>query len=146
MWLILQQDKPGDYVIGTGKSHSVRDFLELAFNYAGIELEWKGNGVDEKGIVKSIAKDVQAPINSGDVLIEIDPMYFRPTEVYVLRADISKANKELGWRPKVNFEELVKIMVDCDFKLFGVPVRGEGKKILLENRGISWTKNKVTIG
>jgi GDPmannose 4,6-dehydratase len=145
MWLILQHERPDDYVIGTGKSHSVREFLVLAFNYAGIELEWKGNGVDEKGLVKSIAKDVQAPIKSGDVLIELDPRYLRPTEVDFLKADITKARKELGWEPKITFEDLARIMVDYDFDHFGLTSGGEGKKILLD-KGIEWTKNKLTIG
>jgi GDPmannose 4,6-dehydratase len=145
MWLILQHERPDDYVIGTGKSHSVREFLELAFKYAGIELEWKGKGVEERGIVKSIARDVQAPMKSGDVLIEIDPRYFRPTEVDFLQADITKAKTELGWVPKITFEDLAMIMVDYDLEHFGLPSMGEGKKILLA-KDINWTKNKLTIG
>jgi GDPmannose 4,6-dehydratase len=101
--------------------------------------------VDEKGLVKSIAKDVQAPIKSGDVLIELDPRYLRPTEVDFLKADITKARKELGWEPKITFEDLARIMVDYDFDHFGLTSGGEGKKILLD-KGIEWTKNKLTIG
>lgn len=144
-WLILQQDKPDDYVIGTGESHSVREFVEAAFSYAGIELEWKGKGVKEKGIVKSIKKGISPNIKAGDVLIEIDPRYFRPTEVDFLLADSSKAKKKLGWEPKITFKDLVKIMVDGDLQMNGLQEIGEGKKILIE-KGINWTENKLTIG
>ena len=139
-WLMLQQDKPEDYVIGTGESRSVREFVELAFRHVGIELEWKGRGVDEKGIVRSLTSDLQHPtaINIGDILIEIDMKYFRPTEVDFLRADITKAQKRLGWTPKVMFEELVKIMVDSDMRLAGLKPLGESEKILRQ-KGIDWT-------
>ncbi|NUN24986.1 MAG: GDP-mannose 4,6-dehydratase, partial [Candidatus Jettenia caeni] len=119
-WLILQQDKPDDYVIGTGESHSVKEFVELAFKYAGIEIEWKGVEAYQKGIVKSLSCRLQtlaSHVKVGDTLIEIDPKYFRPTEVDFLRADIIKAKKNLGWVPKVTFEELIKIMVDSDMEL-----------------------------
>uniref|UniRef100_A0A7V3J9I5 GDP-mannose 4,6-dehydratase n=1 Tax=candidate division CPR3 bacterium TaxID=2268181 RepID=A0A7V3J9I5_UNCC3 len=117
-WLMLQQDKPDDYVIGTGESHTVQEFVEEAFSYAG--LDWKE-------------------------YVEIDPKYFRPTEVDHLQADISKARKVLGWEPKVRFRELVKIMVDADLELIGLKPIGEGKKIL-GAKGIDWTANKLTIG
>ena len=140
-WLMLQQDEPKDYVIGTGESHSVREFVELAFKYAGIEIEWRGNGVDEKGvIVSSSFSDMKA----GEVLVEIDSRYFRPTEVDYLLADISKAKKQLGWSPNVTFNELVKIMVDSDMELAGLAPIGEGQKIL-NTKGIDWTENKMTI-
>lgn len=133
MWLMLQQDKPDDYVIATGETHSVREFLNLAFNHAGIELEWKGNGVSEKGIVKSLSSNLHPPPSSGnvnasnlkpqtsnlhvgDVLIEIDQRYFRPLEVEFLQGDASKARKILNWEPKVRFKELVKIMIDADIE------------------------------
>jgi GDPmannose 4,6-dehydratase len=134
MWLILQQEKPDDYVIATGETHSVREFLNLAFNHAGIELEWKGTGVSEKGVVKSFASNLYPqssnglssrasnlqPLTSnlriGDAIIEIDPRYFRPLEVEFLQGDASKAKKRLNWEPKVRFKELVKIMVDADIK------------------------------
>ncbi len=148
MWLMLQQDKPDDYVIGTGKSHSVRQFLENALNYVGIEIEWTGKGVDQKGIIRSLTPDLlpsDTSIKAGDVLIEIDPRYFRPTEVDFLRADISRAKKILGWEPKITFEELVKIMVDYELEHLGMPSIGEGKKAL-QKKDIYWTKNKLTIG
>ena len=142
-WLMLQQDNPDDYVIGTGESHSVREFIEHTFNYAGIEIEWKGKGTDEKGIVRSSIS--KSTLNIGDVVIEIDPHYFRPTEVDYLLADASKAKEKLGWEPKITFNELVKIMVDADMELIGLNPPGEGKKILQE-KGINWTKNKLTTG
>jgi len=145
MWLILQQDNPDDYVIGTGESHSVREFLEIALNYAGVQIEWKGKGIEEKGVVKSIASEINRHVKKGEVIVEIDPKYFRPTEVDFLKADISKAKEKLGWSPKVTFEDLVKIMVDSDFNLFGITPKNESEKIL-KAKNIKWTKNKLTLG
>jgi len=104
MWLILQQEKPEDYVIATGETHTIREFCEEAFKVAEIEIVWEGSGIDEKG------KDKK----TGKVLVEIDPKYFRTTEVDLLIGDNSKARKNLGWQPKVNFKELVKMMVESD--------------------------------
>ncbi len=106
MWLMLQQDEPDDYVVATGKTHSVREFAELAFREIGIDIEWQGTGVNEKGV----------NITNGDVLIEIDARYFRPAEVDILLGDASKAKEKLGWEAKVGFEELVKMMVEGDLK------------------------------
>lgn len=158
-WLILQQDQAEDFVIGTGESHTVREFVELAFGYAGVEIEWKGKGTEEKGIVKSVnskqyelsSKDSLQPTAAcvlpkpGSVLIEIDPRYFRPTEVDFLLADASKAKKKLGWEPKITFKELVKIMVDADMEMVHLKSPGDGQKIL-KDKGIHWTKNRVTTG
>ncbi|MBM4133177.1 MAG: GDP-mannose 4,6-dehydratase [Nitrospira sp.] len=105
MWLMLQQDRPDDYVIGTGESRSVREFVERAFAYAG--LDWKE-------------------------LVEVDPRYFRPTEVESLRADAAKARRVLGWEPKVSFEDLVAIMVDADMASFGLAPIGKGRQIVAE--------------
>jgi GDPmannose 4,6-dehydratase len=119
MWLMLQQDVPDDYVIATGETHSVKEFVNLAFSHAGIELEWKGNGISEKGIVKSFASNLEPSASNlriGDAIIEIDPRYFRPLEVEFLQGDASKAKRKLGWEPKVRFNELVKIMVEADIK------------------------------
>jgi GDPmannose 4,6-dehydratase len=121
MWLILQQDKPEDYVIATGESHSVRDFVDQAFAHAGIEIEWQGKGLEEKGIICSFSSHLlplTPNLKIGDAVIEIDPRYFRPTEVEFLIGDAGKAKKELGWEPKVKFKDLVKIMVDADLKYF----------------------------
>jgi GDPmannose 4,6-dehydratase len=140
-WLILQQDQPRDYVIGTGESHSVREFVELAFAYAGVEIEWKGKSVEEKGIVRSIRSSAASALKIGDPLIEIDPRYFRPTEVDILLADASEAKKNLGWAPKITFQELVIIMVDADMEMHNLSSPGEGAKIL-RSKDIHWTSNK----
>ncbi|HXH09772.1 MAG TPA: GDP-mannose 4,6-dehydratase [Alphaproteobacteria bacterium] len=103
MWRIVQQDEPDDYVIGTGEAHSVQEFIETAFAYAG--LDWRAH-------------------------VEVDPRYFRPTEVDFLRADASKAWQKLGWEPKVSFHELVAIMVDADMEAMGLPPIGQGAQIL----------------
>lgn len=143
MWLMLQQDEPDDYVIGTGESHSVREFVEKAFSYAGIEIEWKGNGIEEKGIVKSVSEKWDRILKPGQVIIEIDPKYFRPTEVEHLQADISKARKKLGWEPRTSFEELVKIMVDYDMMLLELEPPGEGIK-LCQDKGFCYTNHQIT--
>ena len=140
MWMMLQQDKPDDYVIGTGESHTVKEFVELAFEYAGVELEWRGEGVDEKGVVKSLSRRWENIIKPGDTIIEIDPRYFRPTEVEFLQADITKARKELGWEPRTTFHELVKIMVDYDMMWVGLEPPGEGIKIS-RRKGFSYTNH-----
>lgn len=144
-WLILQQDNPDDYTIGTGESHTVREFVEQSFEYAGLEIEWHGEGLSEKGLVRSLSSCyTDSGLKTGDVVIEIDPKYFRPAEVDYLLADASRAQKVLGWKPKVTFNELIKIMVDSDMELISVVPPGEGKKILLD-KGIDWTTNKLTI-
>ncbi len=107
MWLILQYERPEDFVIATGEQHSVREFCTLAFRYAGIELEWSGSGVEEKGIDRK----------SGRVLVEVSSEYFRPTDVVTLLGDPTKAKTELGWNPtKTSFEELVRLMTENDMK------------------------------
>ncbi len=118
MWKMLQNDDPADYVIATGESHSVREFCELAFKHVGIELEWKGSDISEKGIVRSTefstTEDANRPPKPGDEVVAIDSRYFRPTEVDYLLGDAIKAKQELGWEPSVTFEKLVIIMVDAD--------------------------------
>jgi len=140
MWRILQQTEPDDYVIGTGESHSVREFLDYAFTYAGMEITWKGKGLEEQGMVKSVSSQWNALVKPGDVIIEIDPRYFRPTEVEHLHADITKARQRLGWEPRTTFKELVKIMVDYDMKLAGLEPVGEGMAISLE-KGFAYTNH-----
>ncbi|MDY6861953.1 MAG: GDP-mannose 4,6-dehydratase, partial [Thermodesulfobacteriota bacterium] len=132
MWLMLQIEKPDDFVIGTGESHTVRKFVEEAFNYAGIEIEWQGKGIDEKGIIKSTDKN-RSDLNTGDIIIEIDKRYFRPTEVEFLLADSSKAGKFLDWHPRIGMKELVMIMVDDDIEKMGLTPPGYGKKVLLSH-------------
>ena len=111
MWLILQNDKPEDFVIATGVQHSVREFCQLAFHYAGIELEFTGEGMEEKGIDKA----------TGRVLVEVSPDFYRPTDVVNLWGDPTKARTELGWNPtKTSFEQLVRLMVDHDMQKVAV--------------------------
>ncbi len=143
MWLMLQQDHPDDYVVGTGKSHTVREFVENAFSYAGIEIEWKGDKEEEKGYVKSVIKDWEGIIKEGDILIEVDPKYFRPTEVEFLQADITKAIEKLGWQPRTTFNELVKIMVDYDMLALGLTPPGEGIKVC-QDKNFLYTHHKQT--
>ena len=110
MWLIMQQEQPEDYVIATGEYHTVREFTALAFERAGITLEWHGEGLDEKGI----------DTRTGKVLVEVDQKYFRPTEVEQLLGDPTKAKEKLGWNPrKTSFRELVNIMTDYDMDIIG---------------------------
>ena len=116
MWTMLQQEKPDDYVIATGESHSVREFAELAFAHAGLEIEWKGKGVSEKGVIRSLSPTFPPALKPGKIIVQIDPRYFRPTEVERLQGDYSKARKKLGWKPRVSFRGLVKMMVDADIR------------------------------
>ncbi|MGH7790850.1 MAG: GDP-mannose 4,6-dehydratase, partial [Thermodesulfobacteriota bacterium] len=111
MWKMLQNDTPGDFVIGTGESHSIKQFMEEAFLYSG--LDWRE-------------------------YIKIDPKYFRPTEVEALRADSTNARKSLGWEPRVKFDALVRIMVDADMRRLGLEARGEGDRILKEKFPGRW--------
>ena len=106
MWRMLQQDKADDYVLATNETHTVREFVELAFKEVGVDIEWKGTGVDEKGYCQK----------TGKLLVDVNPQYFRPAEVELLWGDSTKAEKELGWQRKVSFSELVKMMVREDLE------------------------------
>lgn len=108
MWRILQQDKPGDYVLATNETHTVREFVELAFAEVGVTVEWKGTGVEEKGYDKA----------TGKLLVDVNPEFFRPAEVEFLWGDASRAERELGWKREVSFPQLVQMMVDEDMKEF----------------------------
>ena len=109
--MILQHDTPEDFVIATGVQHSVREFATLAFRFVGIELEWQGTGLEEKGVDKA----------TGRVLVEVSPDFYRPTDVVNLWGDPTKARRELGWNPtKTSFEELVRLMVEHDMKKVAV--------------------------
>ncbi len=114
MWTMLQQPEPDDYVLATGESHTVREFVERAFAETGRRVEWRGAGVEEQGVCAE----------SGRVLVEIDPGYFRPTEVYKLRGDATKARERLGWRHHTSFEALVSEMVAADLEV----MRREGPR------------------
>jgi GDPmannose 4,6-dehydratase len=106
MWLILQHTDPDDFVIATGQSYSVKEFVGAAFREVGIDIVWEGSGIEEKGVDSK----------SGKTMVEVDPRYFRPTEVESLQGDASKAKRLLGWEPRVEFPDLVKRMVAADLK------------------------------
>jgi GDPmannose 4,6-dehydratase len=146
-WQILQQERPDDFVIGTGETRSVREFVVEAFGYAGVELEWRGAGTGELGIVRSLdARRVPAPaaLKPGDVVVRIDPRYFRPAEVDHLLADPSKAKRVLCWEPKLAFRELVRCMTDADLEAAGISPPGEGFEILAKH-GYEWILNRKAI-
>ena len=127
MWLILQQEKPEDFVIATGQYHTVREFCTLAFKEVGIELRWEGEGVNEKGICEKTLDPRLSQIFEGQVLVEVDPKYFRPAEVEQLLGNPTKAKAKLGWNPcKTSFEDLVRIMVEHDMRFV--------KKLYLRNK------------
>jgi GDPmannose 4,6-dehydratase len=127
MWLMLQQPEPEDFVIATGISTSVRDFVKLAFAHAGVELTFEGKGDNEAGIVKHVAMpDIK--VKKGDKIVEIDRRYLRPTEVDYLIGDATKAKEKLGWSPKYTLNELAKEMVEADIELFR-------KEVLLKETG-----------
>ena len=121
MWRILQKDKPDDYVIATGEDHSVREFVECAFREIGVEIEWKGKRVKEVGVIGSYEKqetsdELGDAIKEGDTVVQVDPSYHRPTEVDSLLGDPTKAKKELKWKPRVSFTEMVSEMVRVDLE------------------------------
>lgn len=146
MWLILQQARPQDFVVGTGESHSVQEFVEKSFAYAGLSLGWRGRNVRKKGFVKSLhsAAAERSGLKVGDVVIEIDPHYFRPTEVDHLEADISRARRLLKWQPRITFDELIKIMVDYDMRLAGEEPPGEGIQIS-RKKGFKYTNHDFSL-
>lgn len=117
MWMILQHDEPEDFVIATGRTTSIRDFVKMAFEYVGISLEFVGSGINEKAIVKKCSNP-KFQIQEGQEVLSIDPRYFRPTEVDLLIGDPTKAKEKLGWEPKISLEELVNDMMESDLKLF----------------------------
>ena len=118
MWLVLQQDHPDDYVIATGESHTVRELVETAFEEIGVEITWRGKGAEEIGVVGRVTSDEKrvTGLKQGDVVVEIDPRYFRPTEVDELLGDASKARRVLGWEPSISFKEMVSQMVRSDLE------------------------------
>src|SRR5215204_4620480 len=117
MWLMMQQDEPADYVIATGMATSVRDFTRMAFEEVGVELEFTGSGMDEKGIVNA-CRDPRFNVPTGKTVVAVNPVYFRPTEVDMLIGDSSKARKELGWQPEYSLPEMISEMMQHDLKLF----------------------------
>jgi GDPmannose 4,6-dehydratase len=119
MWRILQHERPDDFVLATGETNSVRDFVDAAFGHIGVKLNWDGSGVDEKGIISAIDGDTLRGFSCGDTVVTINASYFRPTEVDLLIGDASKAKKELGWEAATKFRELVRIMMDAELKNTG---------------------------
>jgi GDPmannose 4,6-dehydratase len=115
-WLMLQQEEPEDFVIATGVQYSVRDFVTIAAKELGITLEWQGKDIDEKAVVTAISGDDAPAVKVGDVIVSVDPKYFRPTEVETLLGDPSKAKNKLGWTPKITFAEMVTEMVQHDLE------------------------------
>ena len=129
MWNMLQQEKPEDFVVGTGESHTVREFIEEAFTYVGINIFWLGTGINEVGIIDNLNDHCKhLNLKKGDVIIKVDPACFRETDVDNLKADITKANKKLNWSPKITFLQLVQIMIDYDMKTIGLTPIGRGIK------------------
>lgn len=127
MWLMLQQQQPEDFVIATGITTSVRDFVKMAFAHAGVNVEFEGKGELEKGIVKNVSiPDI--PVRKGDIVVEVDNRYFRPTEVDLLQGDATKAKQKLGWYPRYSLEEITKEMVEADIENFR-------KDIILKDSG-----------
>jgi len=127
MWRMLQQSEPDDFVIATGTKTSVRDFCKMAFAAAGIEIAFKGTGESETAVVEKVA-DADSAVKPGQAVVQIDPRYYRPTEVDLLLGDPTKARKKLGWEPRHTLQELVDEMVNADLKLFG-------KEVLLKKEG-----------
>jgi GDPmannose 4,6-dehydratase len=136
-WMMLQQDRPQDFVIATGVQYSVRDFIRMAAAELGITLEFQGQGVDEKAVIKHVDGTNAPALRVGDVIMEVDPSYFRPAEVETLLGDPSKAKKELGWVPEITVQEMCAEMVAADLHEarrhalmqqhgFAIPVAREG--------------------
>jgi GDPmannose 4,6-dehydratase len=117
MWMILQHDKPEDWVIATGRSTSIRDFIKMAFSHIGVELEFKGSGIDEIAVIASSSNE-EYKLEIGKEVLVVDTKYFRPTEVDLLIGDPTKAKEKLGWTPETSLEDLVKEMMESDLKLF----------------------------
>jgi len=143
MWLMLQHNTPDDFVIGTGQSHTVKEFVEKSFAYVGIQLGWIDHGVKEKGFIKNCSQRWLRVLKPNDVIVEVDPRYFRPTEVGHLHADISKAQKRLCWSPRTTFDELIKIMIDYDLKFAKLKPIGEGLQIC-KDKDFSYTAHNFS--
>lgn len=133
MWMILQADKPQDWVIATGQTTTVRDFVRMAFSEVGIELEFKGKGIEEKAFVSYCDRD-EYQLEIGKEILSIDPSYFRPTEVDLLIGDPTKAKEELGWKPEFELQDLIQDMMASDILLFkkGIDLMRAGHKILIQ--------------
>ena len=127
-WLILQQEKPKDYVIATGKQYSVREFCERCFKCVGVSIEWQGLDLDEVGMIADVDLNCDFPLSVGDIVVRIDPKYFRVSEVGTLCGDATKAKEELGWMPRITFQELVNEMMEHDLNLMSKNLLREERK------------------
>ena len=132
-WMMLQQENPKDYVIATGKQHSVREFVLWAASALGIELEFVGKGIDEVGVVAAVSSECPLKVNVGQKIIKVHPRYFRPTEVDSLLGDASKAKKELGWKSEITVQEMCKEMIEEDYKIASRVVLLKENKLDLPN-------------
>ncbi len=132
-WMMLQQENPKDYVIATGKQHSVREFIIWAANVLGIELEFVGKGIDEVGIVAGISGEYPLKIKVGQKIVKVHPRYFRPTEVDTLLGDSSEAKNDLGWKSKITVQEMCKEMIEEDYKVASRAVLLKENKLDLPN-------------
>ena len=148
MWQMLQQQKPDDFVIGTGQCYTVRDFVQKVFSYVGVDLEWIGTGIQEIGLITSLDARWEKVFKPGDIVVEVDPRYFRPTEVEHLQADISKAKDILCWQPRITLDDLIKIMVDYELMFAELSPIGEGlnicqtKRFLYTSHTMTW-RNEI---
>jgi GDPmannose 4,6-dehydratase len=115
-WMMLQQDEPRDFVIATGQQHSVRQFVEKAASRLGVQLEWRGEGVKEEGVVASVSGDRAPAVRASSVIVRVDPRYFRPAEVETLLGDASAARGQLGWVPEISLDEMIDEMVEVDLE------------------------------
>ena len=129
-WMMLQQEQPEDFVIATGVQYSVREFVEMTAEQLGIKLSFEGKGVDEKGIVVSVTGDKAPGVKTGDVIVAVDPRYFRPAEVETLLGDPAKAHEKLGWKPEITLREMISEMVANDLQT-------AKKHVLLKSHGFN---------
>ena len=143
MWRILQHREPDDFVMGTGKAHSVREFLEACCAYVGLELAWKGAGIKERAFIKSLDDRWQWTAKVGQAVVAIDPKYFRPTEVDFLRANMKKARQKLNWKTRTSFLDLIHVMMDYEFLASGLRPPGKGVRVM-ERDEFRWTRNATT--
>ena len=132
-WMMLQQENPKDYVIATGKQHSVREFITWAASALGIKLKFVGKGINEVGIVEGVSGELPLKVSVGEKIIRVHQRYFRPTEVDSLLGDPSKAKKELGWKPEITVQEMCKEMIEEDYKVATRAVLLKENKLELPN-------------
>jgi GDPmannose 4,6-dehydratase len=143
MWRILQHSEPDDFVMGTGKSYSVREFLEACCGYVGVELAWQGKGIKEIALIKSFDDRWKPTLKKGRRIVAIDSKYFRPSEVDFLQADMQKAREKLNWETRTSFEDLMHVMMDYEFLSVGLKPPGRGVEVMARKE-FRWTRNATT--